>query len=52
MDDLMPKELQGAAGAVAVATCGVGALADDIRRSARMQMMDVNIDLYEEAFTW
>lgn len=49
---LVDQEIAEATGAVGVSVCGVGALADDVRRSCRRWMGRVNVDFSEESFSW
>jgi hypothetical protein len=49
---LVDQEIAGAIGAVGVSVCGVGALADDVRKSCRKWMGRVNVDFSEESFSW
>jgi hypothetical protein len=49
---LIDQEVDQSIGAVGVTVCGVGALADDVRRGCRMWMGKVNIEFVEESFSW
>ena len=49
---LIDQEVEQSIGAIGVTVCGVGALADDVRRSCRMWMGKVNIEFMEESFSW
>lgn len=49
---LIDQEVEQSIGAVGVTVCGVGALADDVRRGCRMWMGKVNIEFVEESFSW
>lgn len=49
---LVDVEMRQSVGAVAVSVCGVGSLADDVRRACRRWMGSVNVDFTEEAFSW
>lgn len=49
---LVDQEVEQSIGAIGVTVCGVGALADDVRRASRMWMGKVNIDFVEESFSW
>jgi len=49
---LIDQEVSNAVGAIGVSVCGVGALADDVRKGCRSWMDRVNIDFYEESFSW
>lgn len=49
---LIDQEVGNAVGAIGVSVCGVGALADEVRRGCRMWMDRVNIDFHEESFSW
>ncbi|KAF2432090.1 hypothetical protein EJ08DRAFT_695889 [Tothia fuscella] len=49
---LIDQEVEQSIGAIGVTVCGVGALADDVRRASRMWMGKVNIDFVEESFSW
>lgn len=49
---LIDQEVESAVGSIGVSVCGVGALADEVRRGCRMWMDRVNIDFHEESFSW
>ena len=49
---LIDQEVEQSIGAIGVTVCGVGALADDVRRGCRMWMGKVNIEFVEESFSW
>jgi len=49
---LLDQEVGTAVGAIGVSVCGVGALADEVRKGCRTWMDRVNIDFFEESFTW
>lgn len=49
---LIDQEVDQSIGAVGVTVCGVGALADDVRRGCRTWMGKVNIEFVEESFSW
>jgi hypothetical protein len=49
---LLDQEVGAAVGAIGVSVCGVGALADEVRKGCRTWMDRVNIDFFEESFTW
>jgi predicted ferric reductase len=49
---LVDQEVETAIGAIGVSVCGVGALADDVRKSCRSWMTKVNLDFSEESFSW
>ncbi|QDS74062.1 hypothetical protein FKW77_009379 [Venturia effusa] len=49
---LIDQEVDQSIGAVGVTVCGVGALADDVRRGCRSWMGKVNIEFVEESFSW
>jgi NAD(P)H-flavin reductase len=49
---LVDQEVEQSIGAIGVTVCGVGAMADDVRRASRMWMGKVNIDFVEESFSW
>lgn len=49
---LVAQEEEQKIGAMAVTVCGVGALADEVRRAARLRMTHGNVDFIEESFTW
>ena len=52
ISSLVDREVASAVGAIGVSVCGVGAFADDVRRSCRSWMGRVNIDFSEESFSW
>ena len=49
---IVDQEVSTAIGAVGVSVCGVGAVADDVRKACRSWMDKVNLDLEEESFSW
>jgi len=49
---LVDAEAESAVGAMVVSVCGVGALADDVRRATRRWQTRGNVDLAEESFSW
>ena len=49
---IVDQEVSQAIGAVGVSVCGVGAVADDVRKACRSWMDKVNIDFEEESFSW
>lgn len=49
---LLDQEIGSAVGAIGVSVCGVGGLADDVRKGCRTWMDRVNIDFHEESFSW
>jgi predicted ferric reductase len=49
---LIDQEVEQSIGAVGVTVCGVGALADEVRRGCRNWMGKVNIEFVEESFSW
>jgi hypothetical protein len=49
---LVDQEIRGAIGAVGVSVCGVGGFADEVRKSCRKWMGRVNVDFFEESFSW
>jgi hypothetical protein len=49
---LVDQEVTNAVGAVGVSVCGVGGLADDVRRACRKWIGTVNLDFFEESFSW
>ncbi|KIW01171.1 uncharacterized protein PV09_07455 [Verruconis gallopava] len=49
---LVDQEVASAIGAIGVSVCGVGALADDVRKCCRSWMTRANIEFSEEAFSW
>lgn len=49
---LLDQECENSIGTIGVSVCGVGALADDVRRASRNWMGRVNIEFEEESFSW
>ncbi|KAF7187286.1 Ferric reductase transmembrane component 3 [Pseudocercospora fuligena] len=49
---LISKEQEHQVGAMALSVCGVGSLADDVRRGMRDRCEHTEIDFFEEAFSW
>ena len=49
---IVDQEVSQSIGAVGVSVCGVGAVADDVRKAWRSWMCKVNIDFEEESFSW
>jgi hypothetical protein len=49
---LVDQEVEESIGAMGVSVCGVGGLADDVRRACRLWMGKVNIEFHEESFSW
>ncbi|EWC44433.1 hypothetical protein DRE_06801 [Drechslerella stenobrocha 248] len=51
-DQIMDTEVEGSIGTVAATVCGPGAFQDAVRAAVRNQLHKVEIDFYEESFTW
>jgi NAD(P)H-flavin reductase len=49
---IVDEEVQQSIGAIGVSVCGVGAIADDVRKASRSWMDRVNIEFQEESFSW
>jgi ferredoxin-NADP reductase len=49
---IVDQEVEQSIGAMCVTVCGVGAVADDVRRATRMWQGKINIDFEEESFSW
>lgn len=49
---IVDQEVSQSIGAVGVSVCGVGAVADDVRKACRSWMDKVNLDFEEESFSW
>lgn len=49
---IVDAEVQNSIGAIGVSVCGVGSLADDVRKASRSWMERVSIDFQEESFSW
>lgn len=52
VDTLVGKECEAQIGAMGVSVCGVGSLADDVRRAVRVRQGWCSVDFVEESFTW
>lgn len=52
IQSIIDREVESAVGAIGVSVCGVGALADDVRKACRTWMDRVSIDFHEESFSW
>ena len=52
VDALVGTETREMVGAMGVAVCGPGGLADDVRWAVRRRQGSRNIDLLEEGFGW
>ncbi|KAK6352969.1 hypothetical protein TWF696_004959 [Orbilia brochopaga] len=51
-DQIMDTEIESSIGTVAATVCGPGAFQDSVRAAVRNQLHKVDIDFYEESFTW
>jgi NAD(P)H-flavin reductase len=49
---IVDQEVQDSIGAIGVLVCGVGGLADDVRKASRTWMDKINIEFQEESFSW
>ncbi|KAE9962524.1 hypothetical protein BLS_000217 [Venturia inaequalis] len=49
---LIDQEVDQSIGAVGVTVCGIGGLADEVRKGCRNWMGSVNIEFVEESFSW
>lgn len=52
LDQIMATEVRDAIGAVGVSCCGIGDMADDVRRACRTHMDRRAVSFMEESFTW
>ncbi|KAF2403670.1 hypothetical protein EJ06DRAFT_287357 [Trichodelitschia bisporula] len=52
VQSVIDQEVEGSTGAVGVTVCGVGGLADEVRKGCRAWMGKVNIEFVEESFSW
>jgi predicted ferric reductase len=52
IQSLIDQEVEEGIGAIGVSVCGVGGMADDVRRACRMWQGKASIEFMEESFSW
>lgn len=49
---IVDQEVEHSVGAIGVTVCGIGAVADEVRKACRQWMGKITIDFEEESFSW